>query len=167
MDAVSPNNESLLNRYCVDAVCHNSMVNSSIFAPEDCNSSLCVSEVLTPSQPDIGDHSHWFFTYALYIGGGIHLVASLLMLIFYLILNTPDFQPPLFERYYYNLRLYVATCLRNESNYIICFKCRFLLNKDEPVDHFEQQKPPKYFRIRFRTACVQLGYVFVSNILHV
>ena len=106
MDAVSPNNESMLNRYCVEAVCQNSIVNSNIFTPDDCNRSSCVSEALIPSEPDIGDHSHWFFTYALYIGGGIHLIMSLFMLIFFLILNLiPDFKLPDIQKTYYKFRL--------------------------------------------------------------
>ena len=97
----------MLNRYCVDAVCYNSNVSSSIFTSEDCNRSLCVSEALIPSVPDIRDDKHWFFSYALYIGGSIHSLLSLIMLIFFLVINAPDFQPPRLKRLYYKLRLYV------------------------------------------------------------
>ena len=100
-------NESLLNSYCVDAVCYNNNVNSSIFIPENCNRSLCVSEAHVPTVPDTTNDPHWFFYYALRIGGSVHLVFSFLMFISFLVINGPDFQPPRIKRVYYELRLYV------------------------------------------------------------
>ena len=99
-------NESMLNSYCVDTVCYDNNVSSSLFTPVDCNRSLCVSEALVPTVPDI-TNDHWFFTYALRIGGGIHSFLSLFLLISFLVINAPDFQPPRLMKYCYKLRQYV------------------------------------------------------------
>ena len=64
-----------------------------MFVPENCNSSLCTSETLVPTAPDISDHPHWFFSYALYIGGIIHLLLSIIMLAFFFVLSAQDFSP--------------------------------------------------------------------------
>ena len=93
-DATSHSNGSLLNSYCVEAVCYNNIVNSTMFTPEDCSGGSCVSEQLSPTVPDVDDHPHWFFSYALFIGGSIHLLLSLLMLIFFFALNISDFGTP-------------------------------------------------------------------------
>ena len=86
--------ESDLNRYCVVAVCYNNSlnINNSIFIPDDCNSSFCVSETHIPTVPAISGHSHWFFSYFLYIGGAFHFVLSAYMLITFFIINGADFK---------------------------------------------------------------------------
>ena len=86
-DTISHNNGSMLNSYCVEAVCYNNNVNSTIFTPEDCSGGSCVSEYLSPSIPDVGDHPHWFFCYALHIGGAIHLIISILVVGLFFVLN--------------------------------------------------------------------------------
>ena len=78
----------------MEAVCYNNSINSTTFTPEDCSGGSCVSEQLIPTIPDIGDHSHWFFSCALFIGGSIHLLLSLLMALFFFALNFPDFGTP-------------------------------------------------------------------------
>ena len=93
-DDRSTSNGSLLNTYCTEAVCYNSSVNSSMFVPQNCNSSLCTSETLVPTAPDISDHPHWFFSYALYIGGVIHLSLSVTMLVLFFVLSAQDFSSP-------------------------------------------------------------------------
>ena len=77
------------NKYCLESVCYNNSVNSSIFTTQDCNHSLCVSETHTPTVPDTSNHRHWFFCYTLYCCGTIHLVWSALMLAFFFALNAP------------------------------------------------------------------------------
>ena len=94
----------MLNRYCVEAVCYSNNINSSVFTLGDCNHSLCVSEALTPTVPDIGNHPQWFFSYTLYIGGVIHLLMSLAVLLFFFILNAADVNPVPFHQCY----LYVS-----------------------------------------------------------
>ena len=100
----------MLNNYCVDAVCYNNNINNSIFSPEDCNRNLCVSETVTPTVPDIRDHSHWFF-YALYIGGGIHLLLTLAMVAFFVIFYAPHYSHPDLEYLYLRMiNWYVTLC---------------------------------------------------------
>ena len=109
-DAVSTANESMLNTYCIDAVCYNNNVNSSMFTPEDCNRSLCIYKSLIPTEPDISDHTfHWFFSCAgvLYIGGGIHLIMSVIMVASFFITHTPDVEFPRLKKVPYNIYLYV------------------------------------------------------------
>lgn len=100
-------NESLLNGYCVDAVCYNNSVNSSLFTPEDCDRSSCASQTIVPSVPDIGDRPHWFFDCTLYICGSIHSIMSLLMALSYFIRFTPDVRLPQLNEVPYNFYLYV------------------------------------------------------------
>ena len=83
--ATSHNNGSILNSYCVEAVCYNNSVNSTIFTPEDCSGGSCMSEQYSPTIPDVGDHPHWFFNYALYSGGAIHTLISLIMFVLFLL----------------------------------------------------------------------------------
>ena len=83
--AVSHSNGSLLNSYCVEAVCYNNSFDSIMFTPEDCSGGSCVSEQLRPTVPDVDNH--WFFSYALFICGSIHSLLSFLMLILFIILN--------------------------------------------------------------------------------
>ena len=78
------------SKYCLEAVCYNNSVNRKIFTPQDCNHSLCVSEAHTPTVPDISDHPHWFFSYTLYCCGTIHLILSVVMLLFFIALNVPN-----------------------------------------------------------------------------
>ena len=98
VDQSTTSNGSSLNMYCREAVYYNNNINSSIFAPEDCNRSLCVSETLVPTMPDLDDHRHWFFSYVLYIGGVIHLLLSVTMLVLFFILNAQDFSRPHLKR---------------------------------------------------------------------
>ena len=94
--------DTMLSGYCVEASCYNSDVNDSMFMPEQCDSSYCeVVETLVPTVPDIDDR-HWFFDYALYIGGGIHLLMSLAMVISYFLINKANFVfPDLIYKYMY------------------------------------------------------------------
>ena len=100
-EAASPNNQSALNSYCVETVCDNHAINSSMFTPENCSHSLCVSDALTPTVPDINSNPHWFFSYILYVGGVIHLLMSCTMVIFFFVMNSPYFNLPLYEFYLY------------------------------------------------------------------
>ena len=84
-----------------------------MFTPEDCNPSLCVSETLVPTVPNITDHPHWFFNYTLYIGGVIHLIMSALMALSYFIRFTPDARLPRLNKAPYNFYLYVKLCAIN------------------------------------------------------
>ena len=106
---MSATNESMLNGYCVNAVCsNNSIISDSIFTPEDCNRSLCMSEAVVPTEPDISDHAHWFFNYALYFGGSLHLIMSVAMALSYFIIYTPDVKIPRLKKLPYNFYLYVV-----------------------------------------------------------
>ena len=83
-----------LSGYCIETSCHNNHVNDSTFTPDLCNSSYCkVEKVLVPTVPDINDR-HWFFDYVLYIGGSIHLFMSLVMVIYYFLVNKVNFVLP-------------------------------------------------------------------------
>ena len=56
------------------------------------------TEVAVPAVPELEDNN-WFFSYALYIGGGIHLLMSLVMAISYFIINRSNFvMPAVFNR---------------------------------------------------------------------
>ena len=87
-----------LNGYCVEASCHNNIIDST-FTLDQCDSSFC--EVAVPTVPNI-DNRHWFFDYVLYIGGTIHLLMSLTMVISYFLINAANFVlPDFFYRYMY------------------------------------------------------------------
>ena len=108
-DTVSATNASMLNGYCVNAVYNNnSIISDSIFTPEDCNRSLCASEAVVPTEPDIGDHSHWFFNYALYFGGTLHFLLSVAMALSYFIIHIPEVKIPRLKKLPYNFYLYVV-----------------------------------------------------------
>ena len=87
----------MLNNYCVEAVCYNNTVNSSLYKPEDCRNNLCSSQTLSPTLPDVADHPHWFFSCTLFIGGAIHLLMSLMMLASFFVINTPQVNNPFNE----------------------------------------------------------------------
>jgi len=56
------------------------------------------TEVAVPAVPELEDNN-WFFSYVLYIGGGIHLLMSLVMAISYFIINGSNFvMPAVFNR---------------------------------------------------------------------
>ena len=50
-------------------------------------------EIAVPSVPQQEDNQ-WFFSYVLYIGGGIHLLMSLVMTISYFLINGSNFVMP-------------------------------------------------------------------------
>ena len=84
----------LLNGYCVETSCYSNVVDNSTFTSDQCNSSFCkVAKTLVPTLPDI-DNGHWFFDYFLYIGGVIHLLMSITILISYFLINKPNFALP-------------------------------------------------------------------------
>ena len=84
-------NNDTLSGYCQRVSCYGDTVGNSTFMPSDCDDSLC--KTVTPTTP--ADQSdHWFFDYVLYIGGGIHLLMSLAMLVSYLLINASNFVLP-------------------------------------------------------------------------
>ena len=80
-----------LRGYCQSVSCYGDPVVNSTFMPSSCDDSLCMT--VTPTTP-VDQGGHWFFDYALYIGGGIHLLMSLAMLISYLLINASNFVLP-------------------------------------------------------------------------
>ena len=102
-----------------------------MFTPDQCNADYCMEETVVPTVPDI-DNSHWFFDYALYIGGAIHLSMSLAMVISYFLVNAGNFVLPdfVYEYMYVNLSM-----MLNVSLLIICRlrkKDRIPSYSDEP-----------------------------------
>ena len=90
--------DTMLNGYCLENSCYNNIVANSSFNSDFCNRSYCeVTKTLVPTLPDI-DNNHWFFDYALYIGGVIHLLLSLVMIISYFLINVRNFVLPGFIR---------------------------------------------------------------------
>lgn len=86
-------NERMLNNYCVQTSCYNNLISNTTFTTSDCNQSLCtVAKVLTPTVPE--DNGHWFFDYFLYVGGAIHLLMSLSLLISYYLIKASIFVLP-------------------------------------------------------------------------
>ena len=85
----TPSSDSL-SGYCESISCYGDPVLNSTFMPSDCDDNLC--KIVTPTTPE--QNSHWFFDYALYIGGTIHLLMSLAMLISYLLNNARNFVLP-------------------------------------------------------------------------
>ena len=51
-----------------------------------------MAKILTPTIPE--DRDHWFFDHALYVGGAIHFLMSLSMLISYTLINASNFVLP-------------------------------------------------------------------------
>lgn len=84
-------NNNALSRYCQSVSCYGGTINNSTFMVNDCDNNLC--KTVTPTVP-ANQNSHWFFDYALYIGGSIHLLMSLAMLISYLLINAANFVLP-------------------------------------------------------------------------
>ena len=92
----TPENEmanDTLNGYCVQTSCYRNIISNNTFNSSLCNPTYCEVETPVPTIPDI-DNLHWFFDYALYIGGGIHLLISLAMLISYFLVNAVHFVLP-------------------------------------------------------------------------
>ena len=88
--------DAMLSGYCVETSCYNNVVYNSSFNSDSCDSSYCeVTKTLVPTLPDI-DNNHWFFDYALYIGGVFHLYISLVMVISYFLKNARNFVLPSF-----------------------------------------------------------------------
>lgn len=85
--------DPLLSGYCMERLCHNNTIINSTFTPNQCDPSYCTEETVVPTVPDL-DNSHWFFDYALYIGGAIHLSMSLAMVISYFLINAGNFVLP-------------------------------------------------------------------------
>ena len=68
------------------------------YMPEIFFRKLNGTEVAVPAAPELEDNN-WFFSYVLYIGGGIHLLMSLVMTISYFIINGSNFvMPAVFNR---------------------------------------------------------------------
>ena len=95
------NDEALLNNYCVETSCYNNLVNDSNFTPDNCTHDLCtIVKTIVPTVPEDSRSGHWFFDYALYIGGVIHLLMSLTMVISYFLINSSNFvMPNVYYRY--------------------------------------------------------------------
>ena len=92
--------DPLLNGYCVETSCYSNVVDNNMFTSDQCNSSFCkVAKTLVPTLPDI-DNGHWFFDYFLYIGGVIHLLMSITIVISYFLINKPNFALPDFVLQY-------------------------------------------------------------------
>ena len=101
-DAVTDPN---LNGYCVKTSCYkNPLTNNITLNPDQCNQSYCEKETLVPTIPD-HDYHHWFFYYALYVGGTIHLLMSLAMVISYFLINAKNFVLPKFVYQYMYVKL--------------------------------------------------------------
>lgn len=96
---------SSLNAFCVEMSCYNN--NNSAFISSQCDNSYCETETVVPTVPDI-DNRHWFFDYALYAGGAIHLLMSLAMVISYFLINASNFVLPdfVYQYMYVNLKLF-------------------------------------------------------------
>ena len=91
--------DPMLNGYCVETSCYDNVVSNSTFTSDQCDRSFCkVAKTLIPTVPD--DNQHWFFDYFLYIGGTIHLMMSIAMLVSYLLINKANFVLPDFVRWY-------------------------------------------------------------------
>ena len=122
-----------LSGYCMQASCYNNNINSlHNFTLDDCDNSYCAEETAVPTVPDIDD-PHWFFDFALYIGGGIHLLMSLAMVISYFLINTGNFVWPDFVYQY----MYVAVNSLDAHFDLHC-TCRLRVNRapmytDEPL----------------------------------
>ena len=95
--------EMALHTYCLETSCYNNNILSANFSANDCTRDLCaIEKSLTPSIPEDDGRSHWFFGYALYIGGGIHLLMSIAMVMSYFLINSSNFVlPDFFHRYVY------------------------------------------------------------------
>ena len=90
--------DPMLSGYCMETSCYNNIVDDSAvnFTSDSCDPSYCeVAKTLVPTLPDI-NNNHWFFDYALYIGGAIHLLMSLAMVISYFLINVRNFVLPAF-----------------------------------------------------------------------
>ena len=86
--------DPMLSGYCLEAFCYSNTVDNSTFASNLCDPNYCkVTKTLVPTLPSISDN-HWFFNYFLYIGGSIHLLMSLAMVISYFLINSGNFVLP-------------------------------------------------------------------------
>ena len=86
--------DPILSGYCLESFCYSNIVDNSTFAPDLCDPNYCkVTKTLVPTLPSISD-SHWFFDYFLYIGGSIHLLMSLSMVMSYFLINSGNFVLP-------------------------------------------------------------------------
>ena len=159
--AVSHSNGSLLNSYCVEAVCYNNSIVNTMFTPEDCSGGSCVPEQLSPTVPDVDDHPHWFFSYALFYGGSFHLLLSLLMAIFYFALNTSDFRIP--DKDVLLNQLYEYVKIMFIVNLLCIYVYRFMFKKARPRNYFEKLEPPRYFEIPFHDVLFRIIYVIVRK----
>lgn len=98
--------DAALSGYCMQASClNNNISNSQNFT---CDNSYCIEETVVPTVPDIDD-PHWFFDFALYIGGAIHLLMSLAMVISYFLVNAGNFVLPDFIYQY--MYVVVGSCV--------------------------------------------------------
>ena len=101
-DSISPD-EMAMNTFCLEASCYNNNIFSTNFTVADCDREQCtIAQSLTPSIPENDGRSHWFFGYALYIGGGIHLLMSIAMVMSYFLIYSSNFVlPDFFYTYVY------------------------------------------------------------------
>ena len=102
--------DATLSGYCMQASCLNNNISSQNFTLGNCDSSYCIEETAVPTVPDIDD-PHWFFDFALYIGGAVHLLMSLAMVISYFLINAGNFVWPdfIYQYMYVPLISFVAT----------------------------------------------------------
>ena len=84
-------NNDALSGYCQDVSCYGDTIENSTFMPNNCDNNLC--KTVTPTTP-VDQNKHWFFDYALYIGGSIHLLMSLTMVTSYFLINLANFVLP-------------------------------------------------------------------------
>lgn len=98
-----------LNSYCLETSCYANNLLSNNFTATDCDSELCsIAKSLIPTLPENDGRSHWFFGYALYIGGGIHLLMSIAMVMSYFLIYSSNFVlPDYFYTYMYVIYEYI------------------------------------------------------------
>ena len=118
-----------LSGYCMETLCYNNATTNSTFTPDQCDPSYCTEETVVPTVPD-NDNLHWFFDFALYIGGTIHFVMSLVTIISYFLINGRNFVLPDFFYQYMYVKVNVV--------YKLCIICRLQVGRastysDEPL----------------------------------
>ena len=102
--------DPMLSSYCMQELCNGNNMSNSTFTLDDCDASYCTEETVVPTVPVIDD-PHWFFDYTLYIGGAIHLLMSLAMVISYFLINGRNFVLPDFVYQYMYVTLSICVAI--------------------------------------------------------